>query len=153
MGNSFYRGSLKYFPLSSSLKWASSMPRFFNDFWMWLSRCLAGPCRTYPWPAVPDWPWCRNADAGWKKLTTGLTFLRHSDIYIWIFQHHTALITPAAAVYGRAGYITFHYLQLAVWACGVYFFINAGMSDCPASNQSGTGKTKNADAGISPVPE
>ncbi len=24
----------------------------------------AGQCRTYPWPAIPEWPWCRNADAG-----------------------------------------------------------------------------------------
>jgi hypothetical protein len=31
-------------------------------------------------------------------------------------------------------------------------FINAGMSDCPASNQSGTGMNKNADAETSPVP-
>jgi hypothetical protein len=35
--------------------------------------------------------------------------------------------------------------------CGVYFFINAGMPDCPASNQSGTGMNKNADARTSPV--
>ncbi len=48
-----------------------------------------------------------------------------------IFQHHIALITPAAAVYGRARYISFHYLRFAVWPCRVYFFINAGMSDCP----------------------
>ncbi len=68
-----------------------------------------------------------------------------------IFQHHTALITTAAAVYGRTEYITFHYLQFAVWTCGVYFFINAGMSDCP-SNQSGTGMNKNAVARTTLVP-
>jgi hypothetical protein len=27
------------------------------------------------------------------------------------------------------------------------FFLNAGLSDCPASSQSGTGKNKNTDAG------
>jgi hypothetical protein len=85
-----------------------------------------------------------------------------------IFHHHTALITPAAAVYGRASarYITFHYLRFAVW---VYFLINAGMSDCPEwikitpmpesvqyrdkRTQSGTGKlryrTEIQDAGMS----
>jgi hypothetical protein len=31
--------------------------------------------------------------------------------------------------------------------------LNAGMSDCPASSQSGTGMNRNADAGTSPVPE
>jgi hypothetical protein len=32
-------------------------------------------------------------------------------------------------------------------------FVNAGMSDCPASSQSESGMNKNADAGTSPVPE
>jgi hypothetical protein len=40
--------------------------------------------------------------------------------------------------YGRAGCIP---------------FLNAGMSDCPASNQSGTGMNRNADAETSLVPE
>ncbi len=82
----FIEGPYNIFPLFSYLKWASSMPRFFNDFWMWLSRCIAGQCRTNPWPAVPDWPWCRNADAGLKKLTTGLTFLWHSGIPIFTYE-------------------------------------------------------------------
>jgi hypothetical protein len=34
----------------------------------------------------------------------------------------------------------------------VPLFLNAGMSDCPASSQSGTGMNRNADAGTSPVP-
>ncbi len=59
-----------------------------------------------------------------------------------IFQHHTAIITPAAAVYGRTGYIIFYYPICSV-------FINAGMSDCPASNPSGTEMNKYADAGTS----
>ncbi len=56
-----------------------------------------------------------------------------------IIQHRTALITPAAAVYGGAGYITFHYILFACGrvGCMYFFFINAGMSDCPQSNQSG----------------
>ncbi len=53
---------------------------------------IAGQCRTNPWPAVSDWTWCRNADAGLKKLIAckiadaGLNFLRHSRIYIWFFN-------------------------------------------------------------------
>ncbi len=35
---------------------------------------------------------------------------RHSGIYM-IFQYKIARITPSAAVYGRAGCITVHYLQ------------------------------------------
>jgi hypothetical protein len=34
----------------------------------------------------------------------------------------------------------------------VVHLTNAGMSDCPASNHSGAGRNKNADAGTSPVP-
>ncbi len=68
---------------------------------------ITGQCRANLWPAVPDWPWCQNANERLKKLTA-----------------------------------TVHYLQFAVWTYGVYFFINAGMSDCPASNQSGTGMKK-----------
>jgi hypothetical protein len=70
-----------------------------------------------------------------------------------IFQYH---ITPSAAVFGRAVCITFHFLQFGR-ALGIPFtatpFLNAGMSDCPASSQSGTGMNKNADAGTIPVPE
>ncbi len=40
----------------------------------------------------------------------------------------------------------------AVWTCRVYVFIAAGMPDCPASGQSGTGMNNNADAGNNPVP-
>jgi hypothetical protein len=64
---------------------------------------------------VPDWPWCRNADSGLRKLTTGrnaddgLTFFRH---LILIFQNHIARIKLSAAVYKCAGCTTFHYLQL-----------------------------------------
>jgi hypothetical protein len=82
----------------------------------------------------------RNADAGLRQLSelttgrnadVGLTFLRHLHM---IFQYHLARITPSAAVYGRAG--------LSPTA-----FLNAGLSNCPASNQSGTVMSKNSDAG------
>ncbi len=36
-----------------------------------LALIKAGKCRTNPWPAVPDWPWCQNANAGLTKLTIG----------------------------------------------------------------------------------
>jgi hypothetical protein len=35
----------------------------------------------------------------------------------------------------------------AVWTCRVYPFLNVGISDCPASVQSGTRMNKNCDAG------
>ncbi len=73
---------------------------------------IAGQCRTNPWPAVLDWPWCRNADAELKKLTASksadvrLTFIRHSGIYMW-FSTSYSKNKPATATYGCAGYITF----------------------------------------------
>jgi hypothetical protein len=77
-----------------------------------------------------------------------------------IFQCHTARITPSAAVYGRVGCIT---LSLST-TCSLDVnwvslsppktaFLNAGMSDFPASSQSGTGMNKDADAGTCLVPE
>ncbi len=47
---------------------------------------IVGQWRTNPWPAVQDWPWCRNADAGLTQLTTGknadagLAFFRHPGV-------------------------------------------------------------------------
>ncbi len=94
---------------------------------------------------------CRTEDgtAG-KSANAGLTFsgspvLPHLHL---IFQHHTALITPEAAVYGRSGFITITTFSLQCGCVGCTFFINAGMSGCPASNQSGT-----RIRGPSPVPE
>jgi hypothetical protein len=66
------------------------------------------------------------------------------------FQHHTALIIPEAAVYGRAEFIIINYLQFAVWTCGVYFFINAGISDCLASVRYRNEQKRRV--GTSPVP-
>jgi hypothetical protein len=62
-----------------------------------------------------------------------------------------ARITQLADIYGRAGCITFHYLKFGR-ALGIPFtttnnsFLNVGMSDCPASSQSGTGMNKNSDS-------
>jgi hypothetical protein len=68
------------------------------------------------------------------------TVFRHLHM---IFQHHTALITPATAVYRRAvyEYITFHCIQFAVWTCRVNFFI-LSMPECRTVRHL-----------ISPVPE
>jgi hypothetical protein len=66
--------------------------------------------------------------------------------------------------YGRAGCLLFHRQQYGRVGCVPFYrqqygragctpFLNAGMSDCPASNQSGTVMNKNADGGTSPVPE
>jgi hypothetical protein len=44
-----------------------------------------------------------------------------------IFPYHTAPTTPAAAIHGRAGYITIHYLQFAVW-CTFLSMPDGGLS-------------------------
>jgi hypothetical protein len=60
-----------------------------------------------------------NAHAGLRQLTTGrnadagLTFCAFRNLHM-ISQYHIARITPSAAVYGRAGCITFHYLKFGV---------------------------------------
>jgi hypothetical protein len=85
---------------------------------------------------------CRTEAADyWKKCRCRTNFspaFRHSHM---TFQYHSARVTPSTAAYGRAGCITFHYLQ---FGCVVY---------CSASSQSGTGMNKNSDAGTSPVLE
>ncbi len=55
----------------------------FRVRWNCVWNSIAGQCRTNLWPAVPDWPWCRNADngvtasgqsgtsTGMKKMHTG----------------------------------------------------------------------------------
>jgi hypothetical protein len=55
-------------------------------------NCISGQCRTNPWPAVEDWPWCRTTNAGLTQLNTRkkdvarLTFFLHSGIYL-LFHH------------------------------------------------------------------
>jgi hypothetical protein len=53
--------------------------------------------------------------------------------------------------YGRAGCLPLHRQQYVHAGC--IPFLNAEMSDFPASGQSGTGMNKNADTGTSPIPE
>jgi hypothetical protein len=36
-----------------------------------LQKCIAGHYRTNPWPAVPDWSRCRNANAGMTRRING----------------------------------------------------------------------------------
>ncbi len=51
----------------------------------------AGHCRTNPWPAVTDWPWCRNADTGLTHLTTG----KYSDARLTLFPAFRHLLIPS----------------------------------------------------------
>jgi hypothetical protein len=73
------------------------------------------------WPAeempMPDWTLmpecrCRTEAADYRKKcrcrTNFSPAFRHLQM---IFQCHTARIAPSVAVYGRAGCITFYYLQ------------------------------------------
>ncbi len=100
--------------------------------WVYHSWAMQDYCN--PWPAVPDdWPWCRNADAGLRQLTTGrnadagLTFFgilvfRHLHV---IFQHFTATVTPCTTsrlwTCRAIGCIPSHH-QHAVRTCRVYHF-------------------------------
>jgi hypothetical protein len=83
-----------------------------------------------------------------KKDDAGLTY---SDIPAFIYDFSTSYstITPAA-VYGRAGYITFNYLQCGREGCTFYQCQNVGLSGILSvqyrneqkgqwRNQSGTG--------------
>ncbi len=49
----------------------------------------------YPWPAVPDWPGCQNADARWSSWQLEKTSMPDSlslafRYLLMIFQHHIA---------------------------------------------------------------
>ncbi len=59
---------------------------------------------------MPDWGSCnyRKKCRCWTNFSSAF---RHLHL---IFQHQVARITPSAAVYGRAGCITFHYQQFGV---------------------------------------
>ncbi len=118
-------------------------------------KIIAGQCRTNPWPTVPDCLWGRNADAGltlltdWRNADAGLTFSGMPS-------SHVAVLAPKAAVYGRPRCIPFHRLYFKGGrglTLHVQSWFNAGMPDCPAVGQSGTGTNNNANAGTSPVPK
>ncbi len=126
-------------------------------------------------------PYCVSI-VSFRMLLVVVAF--HEDLCNFLFFSINKILS--AAVYGRVGCITFHYMQFGR-ALGIPFstannsknfrsqqygpagcipfqqgqygraentlFLNAGISDCPASSQSGTGMNKSADAGISPVPK
>jgi hypothetical protein len=106
---------------------------------------------------MPDWgSWLPEEMPMPNKLFSGI------PAFIYDFSvSKSKNNTPSAAVYGRAGCITFHYLQFGVldvhWVSlslpPTTAFENTGMSECPASSQSGTGMNKNSNAGTSPLPE
>ncbi len=123
--------------------------------------CIAGKCRTNPWPALPDWPRCRNADARLTQPITGQNadaglffFLAFRHLYM-IYQHHKASLKLSEAAYGRGGWIPLHRQQCRFAWCTPFplytVFENTGMPDSPTSSQSGTRMKKNADARPIPV--
>ncbi len=127
---------------------------------------IAGQCRTNPWPAVRDWilmPKCQCWTVGADYRKKCQCWTNFSPVF-W----HLHMITPSAAVHIWTCRV-YHFPIPAVWKCSGYPFkttndssmnmqrvppfLNARMSDCPASSQSGTGMNKNADAGTSLVPD
>jgi hypothetical protein len=90
---------------------------------------IAGQCRTNLWPAVTEWPWCRNTDTWLTQMNTsenadaGLTFFRHSGIsafaskVIKVRFHHQQSVNvgvypfPSTAGCEREGCIPFHQQQ------------------------------------------
>ncbi len=73
---------------SKEPKWVVS----FKGCVQWKTS-TAEQCQTHPWPPVPGWSWCRNADAGLFFLASGIRVM-HSG---------RALGIPFATTqYGRA---------------------------------------------------
>ncbi len=86
---------------------------------------IAGQCQTNPLPAVPDGPWCLNANAGLRQLTTirnasspEFQHLPHLIFQHLIFQFTLARITPAVLWTCRV----YHFPLPAVWRCSWHFF-------------------------------
>jgi hypothetical protein len=77
------------------------------------------------------------------------------------YRSERKFLTPSAAVYGQLDMpdVSLSTVSTADVQAGFTplllctFFENAGMPDCPASRQSGTGMEKSTNAGTSPVPE
>jgi hypothetical protein len=53
-------------------QWTKQIFFCFSHTFGWFST-IAWHYRTNPWSAVPDWRWCRNADAGLTRQTNGKT--------------------------------------------------------------------------------
>jgi hypothetical protein len=123
----------------------------------------ATPDYCNPWPAVPDWTLmpecrCRTEAADYGSIAdAGLTFSGLPaftyDLSMLYSKNNT--ISSCRGVQGVSLSTTcsldVHWVSLL--ASTTTAFLNAGMSDCPASSQSGTGINKNSDAWTSPVPE
>ncbi len=95
-----------------------------------LMKTIAEQCRTNPWPEIPDWTLipecrCRTSAADYRKNIRCRTNFSPAFRYLHIiFQYYIARITPSAAVYRRAGCITFHYSTCSVdvhWVMGIPF--------------------------------
>ncbi len=128
----------------------------------WLVFSIAGQCRTNPWPAVPDWTLmsgccCRTETVDyrkkcWCRSNFSLAF-RHLHMML---QYHIARMTYQLSMdvqgvsLSTTCNLDVHWASLSPPPTA---FLNAVMSDCPASSQSGTGMNKNSDAGTSPVSE
>ncbi len=110
---------------------------------------IAGQCRTNPWPAVPDWTLmpeyqCRTEGAYYrKKCRCRTNFCPASCLWTFRVYHF-----PLPAVWTFTGYPFHNHQNQQCGRAGRTSFSNAGMLDCPASSQSGTGIR-----GPSPVPE
>ncbi len=98
--------------------------------------------RTGPDTGMPIPDWCSWLSAKMPMPDFVSAFLH----LLMICQHHRISLTPPPppAVYGCAGCTPFSLRTV---------FVHAGMPDCAASGQSGTGMKKNAVAGTNPVSE
>ncbi len=50
------------------------------------AETTAGQCRTYPWPAGPDWPWFPKADAGLSHTHSPLIIVHCFNL--WFYTHY-----------------------------------------------------------------
>ncbi len=128
------------------------------------TKIIAGQCRTNPWPAVPDWTLmpecgCRTEAADYRKKCQCWTNFSPAFQHLhMIFQNHIARITQSAAAYGRAGCITFHYLQFGPALGFPFTTTNNSFFKCRNVGLSGIQSVRyrneqNSDNRTSPVPE
>jgi hypothetical protein len=127
-----------------------------------LPSFVAGQCRTDQRYRTD--PACRNAANGLKKSTAGknadagLPFPRYSYIPAFTYDFSTSYYsysknsTSNSRVWTGRVYPS-PWLAVRTYVQGVQHLTKDGKSDCPASNQSGAGRNKKADAGNSPVQE
>ncbi len=139
------------------------------NFGMTESRCacslilgtsIAGHYRTNPWVAVPDWPWCRNADAGLSVVNLTENWWCRTELFISISASvHVHCPDPCCMtksvlhVHVHAAYRCPYFTAMSMLhvhindSCPcVHIYRNAGMAYCPASSQSSPGLKKNNDA-------